>query len=664
MQNKTVNSMKNENTAKDKIFTVSDILESLNRNVDIISEVEQAHLGSAKLLVAGCGSVGGSIIEPLVRSGMRDFCLADPETYDITNLNRQACTLDDIDQKKTDVLSARILEINPNAEVRSFPEGLTEENLDNAIKGVNIIFDGIDAGAAPWVKYLMHKKACQMKIPVLAGIDFGGKAVIYVFDYRRHSVPFYGRATEKAHRDGDLVASLRWLGYSKYPSDFLPVISNRLVTKEPWPQVSYCVSAMSAIGTKTIIDVLTGKKVKHIISFDVHMSSRSFSEKVTQHINRPFNLLNAYKVSRSIKTKELDSHPVRKPYLNLNYLESNKILLYVLEVMIRSPSPHNCQPWRFIITGPDSIRISWNKDKLLNNVDPEGYAIMYSLGCAIEAAASVANIEFIPSEERDFFSDNYYVGTVVINEVNAKQYAQNRDLNFKRSTNRSSFLKCPIDKNVESNCIESASNTSTQVSFLKKPPELLKQITYQESSRLFSENGYFNELISYLRLDSIQEAKDPTGFTADSLGISLIEAKFLNLLKSSSLSLDLSSRLGLRTLMSKSTIKSMSKNDSYMLISTNDWTDEGRLEVGRVIMKTWLILTKADIACQPLDFPISSDLGRDKIKSYFGIQKSYRPILLMRLGRASRTSKVLSSRMDLNKFIEFSIGNNKKSDLS
>jgi molybdopterin/thiamine biosynthesis adenylyltransferase len=52
------------------------------RNADVISPQEQAVISSARVLVAGCGSVGGSVAEPLVRLGLTSLVVADPEVYE------------------------------------------------------------------------------------------------------------------------------------------------------------------------------------------------------------------------------------------------------------------------------------------------------------------------------------------------------------------------------------------------------------------------------------------------------------------------------------------------------------------------------------------------------------------------------------------------------
>src|SRR6185295_15899647 len=90
------------------------------RNADVISPQEQAVISSVRVLVAGCGSVGGSVVEPLVRLGLTSLVVADPEVYELSNINRQACFQADIGRSKAVVVAERATTINPSVEVKVY----------------------------------------------------------------------------------------------------------------------------------------------------------------------------------------------------------------------------------------------------------------------------------------------------------------------------------------------------------------------------------------------------------------------------------------------------------------------------------------------------------------------------------------------------------------
>ena len=73
------------------------------RNRGLIGDADQQRLRAATILVAGCGSVGGAAIEPLVRLGAEHLVLAEPDGYDLHNINRQSVRLQDVGRNKAEV---------------------------------------------------------------------------------------------------------------------------------------------------------------------------------------------------------------------------------------------------------------------------------------------------------------------------------------------------------------------------------------------------------------------------------------------------------------------------------------------------------------------------------------------------------------------------------
>ena len=74
--------------------------ELTTRNGPLVTPEEQERIRTATILVAGCGSVGGAAIEPLIRLGCEHLILAEPDGYDVANMNRQSCRLQDVGKNK------------------------------------------------------------------------------------------------------------------------------------------------------------------------------------------------------------------------------------------------------------------------------------------------------------------------------------------------------------------------------------------------------------------------------------------------------------------------------------------------------------------------------------------------------------------------------------
>ncbi|WP_405813904.1 ThiF family adenylyltransferase [Streptomyces sp. NBC_01390] len=435
--------------------------EAVTRNLGIVNEREQAALRAATVLVAGCGSVGGAVVEPLARLGVVRFRLADPDHFDVSNLNRQACVLADAGRPKPEVLAERVRAINPSAEVTVCPEGLTLENLDEALDGVHVAFDAIDPQMSAWVKYQLHERAAQRGIPVVAGADFGGKPAVYVFDYRRRPVPFYGTATAEAHREGRVWDSVRWFGRSHFPSDYLPVMADRLSHGGTWPQISYCVLGMGALGSRVVLDLLMNRRTRHVVTVDLHAAAMPRAAALAHRVRMPLELARTLRAVRSAARASVQapaSAHLRPPESAAPPVRPlPERLAIVLRGARLAPSPYNAQPWRFEPLDGRTVRLAPDPTRWPSAApDPLGWA--ESLGCALGAMSYLAHGEWeeggatADPGEADWFAGRFHCDRLR-DDVLARQGALGL-----RSTHRDDLLRTPLDgttlKRIELTCTE------------------------------------------------------------------------------------------------------------------------------------------------------------------------------------------------------------------
>jgi hypothetical protein len=160
--------------------------EMTRRNQPAVSDADQVALRATRVLVAGCGSIGGATVEPLVRLGVERFVLCEPGAYELNNLNRQSADEGDIGRNKAEVHAARARAINPQVDLLVDRDGVTAENVDWLVGTTDLVIDGVDvtepAGIA--AKRMLHEEAwCQRRL-VISGLDLGGTQVVYAFDYR------------------------------------------------------------------------------------------------------------------------------------------------------------------------------------------------------------------------------------------------------------------------------------------------------------------------------------------------------------------------------------------------------------------------------------------------------------------------------------------------
>lgn len=101
-------------------------------------------IGRVNILLVGVGGVGGTCLEALVRSGIKNITIIDGDNFHVSNLNRQIlATLDDIDKPKVEVAIKRMLRINNKLNIKGKKLYLNEENISSLSK-FDFIIDACD----------------------------------------------------------------------------------------------------------------------------------------------------------------------------------------------------------------------------------------------------------------------------------------------------------------------------------------------------------------------------------------------------------------------------------------------------------------------------------------------------------------------------------------
>lgn len=163
------------------ISTPFDYSTAFSRNLGWFTPSEQALLRGKRVAIAGLGGVGGLHLITLVRLGVGKFTLADFDKFDLANFNRQAgATMRTLDCPKLDVMVEMARDINPTLELRTFPEGVQEHNIDAFLEGVDIFLDGLDFFAFS-TRELVFGACAARRIPATTVAPLGMGAALLNF---------------------------------------------------------------------------------------------------------------------------------------------------------------------------------------------------------------------------------------------------------------------------------------------------------------------------------------------------------------------------------------------------------------------------------------------------------------------------------------------------
>lgn len=158
-----------------------DYAEAFNRNLGWLTAADQEKLRASCVAIAGLGGAGGYQAQALARLGVGAFKLADPDTFELSNINRQTgATVHTLGRMKTEVTRDMLLAINPGIRIEIFAQGINPENTDRFLDGADLAIDGIDF-FSPDVKCLLFERAWQKKVTALTSCPLGFGASLLVF---------------------------------------------------------------------------------------------------------------------------------------------------------------------------------------------------------------------------------------------------------------------------------------------------------------------------------------------------------------------------------------------------------------------------------------------------------------------------------------------------
>lgn len=160
-------------------MTAFDYQEAFSRNIGWVTQQEQEKLKNSRIAIAGMGGVGGAHLLTLSRLGIGSFHISDLDEFEVANFNRQAgANMQTLGQQKVDVLADMAKNINPEQEVKTFPKGVSEDNLEEFLDGVDVYVDGLDYFAVS-ARRATFALCAEKGIPAVTAAPLGiGAAVL------------------------------------------------------------------------------------------------------------------------------------------------------------------------------------------------------------------------------------------------------------------------------------------------------------------------------------------------------------------------------------------------------------------------------------------------------------------------------------------------------
>jgi molybdopterin/thiamine biosynthesis adenylyltransferase len=140
----------------------------------------QEKLKKAKVFIAGAGGLGSPVAIYLAAAGIGTLRIADHDTVERSNLNRQVLHWDkDIGAQKVASAADKLKKFNPNILIETSGETITETNAAKLVADSDLIVDAMDNLPT---RYLLNRTAIQKNIPFFHGAVYGfeGRAMTVI----------------------------------------------------------------------------------------------------------------------------------------------------------------------------------------------------------------------------------------------------------------------------------------------------------------------------------------------------------------------------------------------------------------------------------------------------------------------------------------------------
>lgn len=153
-----------------------------SRNYGFWNEAEQEALLRSSVAIAGVGGDGYQLGLRLAMMGVQRLRIADPERFEPENANRVfGARTSTYGRSKAEVFREQVLDINPHAEIELFEEGVTPDNVEHFVAGVDLVFDESE------LRYLhigtgIARASRAGGVPVVLVMNIGFSAQVTSFD--------------------------------------------------------------------------------------------------------------------------------------------------------------------------------------------------------------------------------------------------------------------------------------------------------------------------------------------------------------------------------------------------------------------------------------------------------------------------------------------------
>lgn len=631
-----------------------DYRQAFSRNIGWVTDSEQQILKGKRVAIAGMGGVGGEHLLTLARLGISRFNISDFDEFEIHNFNRQAgASLGSIDRAKVAVMQEMVLAINPDTDVRAFPQGTTKENINEFLEDVDIYVDSLDFFALE-ARKLLFRSCEEREIPIVTAAPLGMGTSVLCFMPGKMGFDEYFQLDGKEETD-QLVNFLIGLSPSFLQKGYLVEPGAADFHAKKGPSMPMAVKMCAGVAGTTVLKILLNRGDVVVAPWSVQYDA--YTNKMTK-VWRPFGNKNPLQkltaqIVRKIVTNAMPDK-TRKETQDMDLLDQ------ILDVAKWAPSGDNTQPWCFEKLSSTSFKVHGFDTRNWVVYDLQGRASQLAIGCLLENISIAAaehgfstKVEFEEGcpEDKPTFIVNLEKTQITRDDLYAyvkERTVQRRPMGTRMLSEREKqILESSLPKGYSLIWLEGGETKFT----------VARLMFGNAYTRLSMEEGFnvHSKIIEWNADTSEDKIPDR------SLGLDWLTLKLMRWSLGSWKRFDFVARYLAGTLMPRillDFIPSLACSAHFVLLRNEEAMEtKDYVEAGRALQRFWLTCTQLNLGFQPEQTPIifSEYLRRDvsfsrderaqnsakkmdtAIKSLIGEENLQKAVFM---GRVGRTTKV------------------------
>ena len=582
--------------------------EAFSRNIGILDAGDVARLTEATVAVAGMGGVGGNHLISMARCGVGRFKVADMDAFEPANINRQyGANAESFGRSKMDYMAGLARAVNPFVEIETFPEGVSEENVDAFLEGVDVVLDGLDFFVFD-VRRMLFKRAQEKGIPVITAGPLGFSTAVLVFTPGGMGFDEYFAVDDDTEQTRKYLNFALALAPKALHTRYIDRTSIDFSTmKGPSLHVGCLMSA--AVAATEALRLLLGRKgvkpVPYYIQIDPYLrrmvrgrlrkGNRSPVQRLKGWLFDTFFLKNVLREG-SEPVRPVDA-PAEGDPLTPGVRE------YLLRAAVQAPSGDNVQPWRFAF-GPDHADVFAvpGADTSFFNIGQ--VATTVSCGAAIEnmavaatACGLAADVELLPDGGK-----GECMARLRFDRPGRVREDLLADSIWKRHTNRKPFKTRPIPDAIWKRLGDIAAGQPGAKLDWINTPEALRRLSAAifTADRIRVERRDLHEYFTGM----VRFAPGEAEASRDGLPLKNLEAGaagdlFLKATRPWS-RMRVANAVGLGRVVAVASMQGIRKSGGAALLAMDGDSTADYLRGGRALERVWLTLAHYNLRMQPM----------------------------------------------------------------